>query len=97
MAIVPVTPQVPTIGPAPSSSPAGTGAPGFADTLTRMVTSVEQSGGAANAAIGRMLDGSGDVHEAMIALQHADLSLQMAVQVRNKLLQAYQEIMRMPV
>jgi flagellar hook-basal body complex protein FliE len=97
MAILPVTAQIPTIGPAAASSSAGTGAPGFADTLTRMVTSVEQSGGAANDAIGRMLDGSGDVHEAMIALQHADLTLQMAVQVRNKLVGAYQEIMRMPV
>ena len=97
MAILPVSPQIPSIG-APLATPAaGAGAPGFADTLNRMVASVEQSGGAANAAIGRMLDGSGDVHEAMIAMQHADLSLQMAVQVRNKLLQAYQEIMRMPV
>jgi len=97
MAILPVTLQVPNIGP-PTASPAGgAGAPGFADTLSRMVTSVEQSSGAANDAIGRMLDGSGDVHEAMIAMQHADVSLQMAVQVRNKLVQAYQEIMRMPV
>jgi flagellar hook-basal body complex protein FliE len=97
MAILPVSAQVPTIGPAATPSQAGTGAPGFADTLTRMVSSVEQSGGAANDAIGRMLDGSGDVHEAMIALQRADLTLQMAVQVRNKLVGAYQEIMRMPV
>ena len=97
MAILPITPQVPSIGPSATPSAAGAGAPGFADTLTRLVTNVEQSGGAANDAIGRMLDGSGDVHEAMIALQQADLSLQMAVQVRNKLVGAYQEIMRMPV
>jgi flagellar hook-basal body complex protein FliE len=44
-----------------------------------------------------MIDGSGDVHDAMIALQRADLTLQFSVQVRNKLVQAYQEIMRMPV
>jgi flagellar hook-basal body complex protein FliE len=44
-----------------------------------------------------MLAGQGDVHDAMIALQRADLSLQFTVQVRNKLVQAYQEIMRMPV
>ena len=44
-----------------------------------------------------MLDGSGDVHEAMIALQRADMTLQLTVQVRNKLVQAYQEIMRMPI
>jgi flagellar hook-basal body complex protein FliE len=44
-----------------------------------------------------MIDGSGEVHDAMIALQRADLTLQLTVQIRNKLVQAYQEIMRMPV
>ncbi len=44
-----------------------------------------------------MLDGSGDVHEAMIALQRAEMTFQLTMQVRNKLVQAYQEIMRMPV
>jgi len=44
-----------------------------------------------------MVDGGGDVHDAMIALQRADLTLQFTVQVRNKLVQAYHEIMRMPV
>ena len=44
-----------------------------------------------------MLDGTGDVHEAMIALQRADTMLQLTVQIRNKLVQAYQDVMRMPV
>ena len=51
----------------------------------------------ANQAIGRMLDGSGDVHEAVIALQKADTTLQLTVQVRNKIVQAYQDIMRMSI
>jgi len=44
-----------------------------------------------------MLDGSGDVHEAVIALQKADTALQLTVQVRNKIVQAYQDIMRMSI
>ena len=36
-----------------------------------------------------------DVHEVMIASQKASLSLQLTVQVRNKAVEAYQEIMRM--
>ena len=44
-----------------------------------------------------MLKGTGDVHEAMIALQRAELTLQLTVHVRNKLVQAYQDIMRMPI
>jgi flagellar hook-basal body complex protein FliE len=37
------------------------------------------------------------VHDAMIALQRSELALQLAVQVRNKLVQAYQDVMRMPI
>ena len=43
-----------------------------------------------------MLAGGGtDVHDAMIAVQKADLSFQLMLQVRNKVVQAYQEIERM--
>lgn len=38
-----------------------------------------------------------DIHSIMIAIQKAQVSLQFAVQVRNKLVEAYQEIMRMQV
>ncbi|GEA16645.1 flagellar hook-basal body complex protein FliE [Moorella sp. E308F] len=36
-----------------------------------------------------------DVHQVMLALEQANLSLQLAVQVRNKVVEAYQEISRM--
>ncbi|MGI6285503.1 flagellar hook-basal body complex protein FliE [Neomoorella humiferrea] len=36
-----------------------------------------------------------DVHEVMLVLEQANLSLQLAVQVRNKVVEAYQEISRM--
>jgi flagellar hook-basal body complex protein FliE len=77
--------------------PANAGAEGFAQSLGRLVTSVEATGAEANTAVSNMLDGSGDVHDAMIALQRADMTLQLTVQVRNKLVNAYQEIMRMPI
>lgn len=38
-----------------------------------------------------------DIHEVMIASQKSSLSLQLTVQVRNKVVEAYQEIMRMQV
>ncbi|AQQ54134.1 flagellar hook-basal body complex protein FliE [Planococcus lenghuensis] len=38
-----------------------------------------------------------DVHEVMIASQKANLSLQLTMQVRNKVVEAYQEMMRMQV
>jgi flagellar hook-basal body complex protein FliE len=82
--------------PGPSGAAADAGA-GFGEVLGQLVGAVEHSGAEANTAVARMIDGSGEVHDAMIALQRADLMLQMTVQVRNKVVQAYQELSRMPV
>lgn len=41
--------------------------------------------------------GNIDVHSVMIAAEKASLSMQLTMQMRNKVLQAYQEISRMPV
>lgn len=38
-----------------------------------------------------------NVHETMLAIEKADLSFRLLLQVRNKLLGAYQEIMRLQV
>ncbi len=38
-----------------------------------------------------------DVHDVMIAMERASMTLQLTMQVRNKLLEAYQEVMRMQV
>ena len=98
-----VTPIPPiTTGTAPNigSSTRTTGPTnglGFGESLNKLIGSVEQSSSASNSAVQNMLTGTGDVHEAMIALQRAETALQLTVQVRNKLVQAYQDIMRMPV
>jgi len=91
----------------PSSLPSGTSRPGampggdaattFSNALTGMLNSVEQSSADANVAVSNMLAGQGDVHEAMISLQKAEMTLELTVQVRNKLAQAYQDVMRMPI
>src|SRR4030095_14070359 len=57
----------------------------FGQSLMNLVENVEQSGADANLAVSNMLDKSGDVHDAMIALQRAEMTLQLTVQVRNKL------------
>lgn len=69
----------------------------FGESLMSLVENVEQTGADANSAVTNMLDKSGDVHDAMIALQRAEMSLQLTVQIRNKLVNAYQDIMRMPI
>jgi flagellar hook-basal body complex protein FliE len=81
----------------PVATPARGAAGGFGSSLSRLVASAEEANTDANRQIGRMVEGTGDVHDAMIALQRAEMTLQLTVQVRNKLVQAYQDIMRMPV
>ena len=67
------------------------------DTLKSAISTADQIGNTASQQVSGVLTGSGgDVHTAMIAVEKADLSFQMMMQVRNKIVQAYQEISRMP-
>jgi flagellar hook-basal body complex protein FliE len=99
MAIDRITSGIGSIGgtqPASTTGPAS-GSTGFGDVLKKAVSAVESTTTAANESIGKMLDGTGDVHEAVIAMQKADTTLQLTVQIRNKVVQAYQDIMRMSI
>ncbi len=74
----------------------GAGEGSFSDLLDEAVFHVDQLQAEANAKVGSMMGGNtADVHDAMIAVQKADLSFQLMMQVRNKVVQAYQEIERM--
>jgi flagellar hook-basal body complex protein FliE len=75
----------------------GADAGAFAEKLGQLVESVEETSAEANTAINGMIDKTVDVHEAMLALTKAEQTFQLTVQIRNKLVGAYQEIMRMPV
>jgi flagellar hook-basal body complex protein FliE len=83
----------------PGASSSGVAADGgdFGSSLASLLESVESSASDANSAVAAMTDGTGDVHTAMLALQKAEISMQLTVQVRNKLVQAYQDLMRMPI
>jgi flagellar hook-basal body complex protein FliE len=98
MAIDRIPAKLPTPPVDPPAGSAGANASiDFGAALKSVLGSVDGSTGQANQAVSDMLDGTGDVHEAMIALQRADMTLQLTVQVRNKIVQAYQDVMRMPV
>lgn len=69
---------------------------GFVETLRGAIDQAEELQGAADAKVSGLLAGNGmDVHSAMIAVEKADLSFQLMMQVRNKIVAAYQEISRM--
>jgi flagellar hook-basal body complex protein FliE len=44
-----------------------------------------------------MVLGKQDIHQAMVTLEQANLSLRLMLQVRNKMISAYEEIMRMQI
>ncbi|HFQ90941.1 MAG TPA: flagellar hook-basal body complex protein FliE [Desulfobulbus sp.] len=70
----------------------------FAKIMTDMVSQVNDQQQAADRAVQEVhAGGAKNLHEAMIALEEADISLRFLVQVRNKAMDAYQEIMRMQV
>ena len=68
----------------------------FLETLETAIDQVQQLQSQADAKVESLLKGNGtDVHSAMIAVEKADLSFQLMMQVRNKIVQAYQEISRL--
>jgi len=75
-----------------------TGGANFGDVLKEAISQTDQLQKQSNNEIGKLMAGeSQDLHATLIAVQKADLSFQMMMQVRNKIVQAYQEIMRMQV
>jgi len=91
-----IKPSTQVIKPAGKDSGKPQGA--FGDMLKQAVAEINQLQNNADKAItGVQLGQSGSIHEAMIALEKADISFRAMMQVRNKILDAYQEIMRMQV
>ena len=70
----------------------------FADTLNKAVTEVNDLQKTADKAMQNLAAGKTDnIPEVMIAAEKADIALKLMVQVRNKMIDAYQEVMKMQV
>ena len=70
----------------------------FGQMLSRSIEDVDQAHKHADNMITKMASGENiDIHNTMIAVEKADISFQLMMQVRNKLVGAYQEIYRMQV
>lgn len=68
----------------------------FADSLKLTIDQVQGSQNDAQGQVTELLNGNGaDLHRAMIAVEKADLSFQLMMQVRNKIVAAYQEVSRL--
>ncbi|WP_303722303.1 flagellar hook-basal body complex protein FliE [Malonomonas rubra] len=70
----------------------------FAETLKTSISEVNQKQIYADHAAQQIAAGeTKNLHEAVIKLEEADISLRLMVQIRNKAVEAYQEVMRMQV
>jgi len=72
--------------------------PSFAVVLEQGLAQVSAMQAAADQAVWRLAAGQADnLHEVMIAVERASIALELTIAIRNKLVEAYQEIMRMQV
>lgn len=85
--------------PAEPGGAAAAGGVDFASVLKSSIEQVNQTQQEAANLAENFAAGEGDanLHDVMIALQKASVSFQEMVQVRNKLVSAYQDVMNMPV
>ena len=70
---------------------------GFGAALQRAVEGAVEAGHAADAGGVRALSGQGGVSDVVLAVSRAELALQTAVAVRDRVVSAYQDVMRMPI
>jgi len=82
---------------APHAEPdVSTGSTPFSDLLQDAVGEVKALDDQASSAVRGLMSGAGvDVHQAMIATQKASMAFELALAVRNKAVQAYQQVMGM--
>ena len=70
----------------------------FGSMIGDLVQKVDEKGKVAMEETNRLLLGETDnIHQSMIAMQESGVAFTMLVEVRNKLVQSYQELMKMPV
>ena len=93
-------PDLEKLAPGTSSQPVNAAQPAgsFQNLLGNFVNEVSEKQSASGDAVNGLLSGKNvSLHQAMISMEEASVSFQMMVEVRNKLLDSYQELMRMSV
>ena len=84
-------------GAAPTAPAAGPAQPGFADMLTSVMGDMTQTTRAAETQMTSMVQGQGSLIDVVTAVSSAEASVETEMAVRDQVISAYQEIMRMPI
>jgi flagellar hook-basal body complex protein FliE len=81
----------------PASPAGGVGQSGFADMLTSVMGDMTASSRAAESQMASAVQGQGSLIDVVTAVSSAEASLETVMAVRDQVISAYQEIMRMPI
>jgi len=81
----------------PASPVGGAGQSGFADMLTSVMGDMTATSRAAETQMASAVQGQGSLIDVVTAVSSAEASLETVMAVRDQVIQAYQEIMRMPI
>lgn len=69
--------------------------PSFGSALAQAIQGVDQTQQQAESSIQDFLQGKGELHNVALATQHAEMAFDLGLQIRNKVVSAYQEVMKM--
>ncbi len=99
MSMISIIPGISPPASTPRITPPGGKGDGnlFLDSLKDAMADVTDTQKTMNTSIVDLQAGKGALHETMINVEKADISFKMLMNVRNKVLEAYKEVMRMPV
>lgn len=78
-----------------AAPPASDGTGSFSEKMGEVLAETNREINHAEAAARELAAGKGDLVETMMSLGRADVSLRMVVSLRNRMLESYQEIMRL--
>lgn len=81
----------------PREAPEAKGGSSFVAELGKAVSALDGLQQNADTEVNKVAQGQGNLHEMAISLEKADIGMRLAMKVRNKVVEAYQEIMRMSV
>jgi flagellar hook-basal body complex protein FliE len=78
-----------------SASPNSAGS--FGTAITQALGQAVQTGHTADDQAMKAISGGGNLTDVVTALSHAEITLQTATAIRDRVVQAYQDIMKMPI
>jgi flagellar hook-basal body complex protein FliE len=85
------------LGGADASKVKGNGGGGFGEMLTEALQDTVNAQKTAEATSAKAVNGKADVTDVVTAVTNAEVALDTVVAVRDRVINAYQEIMRMPI